>query len=183
MHISVFFLFIIYAVLGSATSAFAPSYVKRGAQQNATLYAYGVNTPQWPIAYGRTDGLYITQTPDDNNNNLLPMSWNLPAITDENWIVNATFVNGTSAGSLFTKPENNYCVGVLPITRISRINGTVSGFALFASQLVYNNNTQLQAQFWAQETDTNGIYALTWNSGGNMQNGSFPVVVKASESS
>ena len=111
------------------------------------------------------------------------MSWNLASITDENWVANATYVNGTSAGSLFIRPENNDRVGVLPITRISRFNGTVSGFALFASQLVYNNNTELQAQFWAQETDMNSTYALTWNSGEGMQNGSFPVVVKASESS
>ena len=58
MHLSVFFLLILYVVLGSATPAFAPNHVKRGAQQNATLYAYGANTPQWPIAYGRTDSEY-----------------------------------------------------------------------------------------------------------------------------
>lgn len=104
-------------------------------------------------------------------------------MTDGNWIVNGTFVKGTSAGSLFIKSEDNDCVGVLPIARVSRINGTVSGFALFASQLVYNNDTQLEAQFWEQGTDTNGTYALTWNSGGDIQNGSFPVVVKASGNS
>ncbi|KAI9933909.1 hypothetical protein MW887_004981 [Aspergillus wentii] len=125
--------------------------------------------------------LYITQTPDDNTANLTPVSWNLPSITDENWIVNGSFVNGTSAGSLYIKPEDNYCLGLLPMARASQLNGTVSGFALFASQLVFNNNTDLEAQFWAQSTGTEGIYSLIWNIGGNVASGSFPVVVKASE--
>ena len=29
---------------------------KRGAETNATLYAYGADTPAWPIAYGVDDG-------------------------------------------------------------------------------------------------------------------------------
>ena len=120
-----------------------------------------MSAPCHPSVTDRTGLFYSTQTQDDNDSNLLPMLWNLPAITDENWITNEPFVNGTSAGFFFIKYEGNSCVGVLPITRISRINETVSGFALFASQLVYNNNTQLEAQFRAQETDTNGTYALT----------------------
>ncbi|KAJ5640191.1 uncharacterized protein N7484_008053 [Penicillium longicatenatum] len=63
------------------------------------------------------------------------------------------------------------------------INGTVSGSALFASQLVYNNNTLLEAQFWARETDVDSVYGLTWTLDDSSPNGEFPVVVKASEDS
>ncbi|KAE8416032.1 hypothetical protein BDV36DRAFT_284903 [Aspergillus pseudocaelatus] len=158
-------------------------HVKRGSEQNATLYAYGANSSAWPIAYGVNDGLlYIAQNPDNQSADLTPMYWDLPSITDECWIVNGSFVNGTRAGSLYIKPEDDNAIGVMPFARAAAINGTVTGFALFASQLVYNNNTELQAQFWAQATDNDGVYCLVWvEDGGQIESGSFPVVVKGSE--
>lgn len=48
---------------------------------------------------------------------------------------------------MYIMPEEDYAVGVLPMTTIAYLNGTVSGFALSASQLVYNKNTFLEAQF------------------------------------
>ncbi|EKG20458.1 Glycoside hydrolase family 12 [Macrophomina phaseolina MS6] len=157
---------------------------KRKAETNATLLAYGLNSSAWPIAYGLSDGnLYITQNPDDYSANLAPVTWDLPSITGENWIVNATFANGTSAGSLYLRPESSNAVGLLPMTYITRINGTVSGFALFATQLVYNNNTYLEAQFWAEPTKTSGVYSLVWNSDGMAAVAeSYPVVIKGVES-
>lgn len=77
--------------------------------------------------------------------------------------------------------EDFDAVGVAEFAATSEINGTVSGFALFATQLVYNNNFELELQFWAQSTDTDGIYALMWNSDGDLQDDSFPVTLKASE--
>lgn len=58
---------------------------------------------------------------------------------------------------------------------------TVTGFGLFATQLVYNNDSNLESQFWAQATATDGIYALMWNTVGDLQDDSFPVTVKAVE--
>lgn len=80
------------------------------------------------------------------------MFWDLAAITGENWIANATF-----------------------------LNGTVSGFALFATQLVYNNNSYLEAQFWAKPTATDGIFSLCWIVDNVAEEGSFPVVIKGVE--
>ncbi|KAJ9144625.1 hypothetical protein NKR23_g5995 [Pleurostoma richardsiae] len=169
-----------HACLGSALSI--RSNVKRGAETNATLYAYGANTSAWPIAYGLSDGLlYITETPDNADANLTPLSWDLASITGENWIANATFLNGTSAGSMYILPQENNAVGVLPMARATDVNGTVSGFALFASQLVYNNNTYLEAQFWGRPTETSGIYSLCWIVDGAPEEGSFPVVIKGVE--
>lgn len=123
--------------------------------------------------------MYITETPDDSAANVTPLTWDLASITSECWIANATFVNGTAAGSLFI--EQNNALGVLPFTRIAYVNGSVSGFALFASQLVYNNNTALEAQFWAKSTNTSGVYGLIWTPDGDTPTGDFPVVLKASE--
>ncbi|KAL4947055.1 hypothetical protein BDW69DRAFT_190549 [Aspergillus filifer] len=182
----------LYLLLLSQINLIAASrhhHEKRGAETNATLYAYGADTPAWPIAYGVDDGrLYITQDPTNTttttNLNLLPLTWDLAAITDENWIANATFPNSTSAGSMYflqNEDDSNYAVGVLPLTRFAYVNGTVSGFALFATQLVYNNETLLQAQFWATKTDTESVYGLVWTVDDEMPAGEFPVVVKAVE--
>jgi hypothetical protein len=56
--------------------------------------------------------------------------------------------------------DQNNKMGVLPTAQATGINGTVSGFALFATQLVYNNNNYLEAQFWVQPSETDGIYSL-----------------------
>lgn len=84
---------------------------------------------------------------------------------------------------MYIKPEQGNAVGILPQTRVAYFNGTVSGFALFATQLVYNNNTLLEAQFWAKSTNTSGVYGLMWTLDDSEPNGDFPVVVKASEDS
>jgi hypothetical protein len=79
--------------------------------------------------------------------------------------------------------DEDYAVGILPEPSVAYVNGTVTGFALFASQLVYNNNTLLQAQFWAKATDDESIYGLVWVTDDGEQDADFPVVVKASEGS
>lgn len=128
--------------------------------------------------------LYIAQDPENTAADLTPMSWDLPSITDECWIVNGTFMNGTRAGSLYIRPDSNNCLGVLPFAQAKGVNGVVTGFGLFASQLVYNNDTQLEAQFWASKTDTEDVYKLVWvEDSSQIASESFPVVVKASEDS
>lgn len=74
-------------------------------------------------------------------------------------------------------------VGVSPTANVAYRNGSVSGFAMFASQLVYNNNSTLESQFWAQSTSTDDVYALMWNTEGELQNNSFPVILKATSDS
>lgn len=97
--------------------------------------------------------------------------------------MNGTLSNGTSAGSLYIIPQAFNAVGVRDAAGLSDINGTTTGFGLFATQLVYNNDSELESQFWAQSTATEGIYALMWNTAGELQENSFPVTVKASEGS
>lgn len=103
------------------------------------------------------------------------------SITSENWVANGTLSNGTSAGSLYLTPGGFQAVGVRQEATASSFNETVTGFGLFATQLVYNNDSNLESQFWAQATVTDGIYALMWNAGGDLQDNSFPVTVKAVE--
>lgn len=102
-------------------------------------------------------------------------------VTSENWQANATLSNGTAAGSLYIVPEAFNAVGVRDSAGVLEMNGTDTGFALFGTQLVYNNNSVIESQFWAQSTATEGIYALKWNTDGAMKENSFPVMVKAVE--
>lgn len=106
------------------------------------------------------------------------MTWDVPFVSDENWIVNATLPNGTALGSLYIRSDQDNAVGVLPTTADSGLDGTITGFARFAWQLVYNNNTLLDSKFWAEPTDTDGVYALVWSSDGDLQDGSYDVVVE-----
>ncbi|KAL4934677.1 uncharacterized protein BDV17DRAFT_286360 [Aspergillus undulatus] len=181
-HRSIIPFLILQAVVGASFQHLQ----KRGGQTNATLYAYGANSSAWPIAYNVDDAhLYITEDPSITSSelNLTPLTWDLASITDESWIANATFANGTEAGSMYILDQENYAVGVLPITRLAYVNGTVSGFALFASQLVFNNDTLLQAQFWGRRTGVESVYGLVWTVDDGAPAGEFPVVVKASEDS
>ncbi|KAJ0422379.1 hypothetical protein BJY00DRAFT_311100 [Aspergillus carlsbadensis] len=178
--------FYLFLLLQGTLVAALHRHERRAAETNATLYAYAADTPAWPIAYGVGDGhLYITQDPSTTTTNasLVPLLWDLASITGECWIANATFVNGTSAGSMYFLEDEDYAVGVLPQTRLAYVNDTVTGFALFASQLVYNNNTLLQAQFWAKATDVESVYALVWVTDDASPDAEFPVVVKAEEDS
>ncbi|KAK2599483.1 hypothetical protein N8I77_011234 [Diaporthe amygdali] len=154
--------------------------MKRSIVSDVVLYAYGQGATDWPLSYGLNDSkLYITSSPEDTAANLAPVKWSLSSITDENWMANATLANGTSLGSLYIMHSDAFnSVGVSPVATISKMNGTVTGFGLFATQLVYNDNSNLESQFWAQSTSTDGIYALMWNADGGMQDNSFPVLLK-----
>ncbi|KAL2272219.1 hypothetical protein FJTKL_07200 [Diaporthe vaccinii] len=154
--------------------------VKRSIVSDVVLYAYGQGAADWPISYGLNDSkLYVTANPENTAANLAPVKWSLSAITDENWMANATLANGTDIGSLYIMHQDPFnSVGVSEVATISQMNGTVTGFGLFATQLVYNDNSNLESQFWAQSTSTDGIYSLKWNADGGMQDNSFPVLLK-----
>lgn len=102
-------------------------------------------------------------------------------ITSENWVANGTLSNGTSVGSLYLTPGGFQAVGVREEAVASSSNESTTGFGLFGTQVVYNNDSYIESQFWAQSTATDGIYALMWNTVGDLEDKSFPVTVKAAE--
>jgi hypothetical protein len=79
--------------------------------------------------------------------------------------------------------DEDYAVGIFPQPRAAYVNGTVTGFALFASQLIHNKHTLLQAEFWAKATDNGSVFALVWVTDDGEPDAGFRVVVKASEGS
>lgn len=63
-------------------------------------------------------------------------------------MANATLANGTDIGSLYIMHQDPFnSVGVSLVATINEMNGTVTGFGLFATKLVYNDNSNLESQF------------------------------------
>lgn len=59
MHVpKLFYCFLVQACWSNALAS-PSSHVKRAAETNATLYAYGMNASSWPIAYGLDDGMCL----------------------------------------------------------------------------------------------------------------------------
>lgn len=92
-------------------------------------------------------------------------------------------MNGTSAGSLTITDSDDNAMGLTQTPQAVTVNQTTYGWALFATQLVYNNNSQLEAQFWAKPSEWEDTYLLFWNADDLVSTGSFPVVVKGVENS
>lgn len=82
---------------------------------------------------------------------------------------------------MYIMRESFNAVGMSPFADVDGLGGSAEGFALFATQLVYNNNSTLESQFWAQSTTTDGVYSLMWNPTATVETDSFPVVLKATE--
>ena len=59
MHVSNLFYYFLVQACWSYALASPSHHVKRSAETNATLYAYGVNASSWPIAYGLDDGMCL----------------------------------------------------------------------------------------------------------------------------
>lgn len=72
--------------------------------------------------------LYVFFKPTNAAANLVPVTWDVASITGENWVANATLLNGTSPGSLYIMHEAFDAVGVSNFAAISSLGGKVTGF-------------------------------------------------------
>jgi hypothetical protein len=101
--------------------------------------------------------------------------------TNEECLGNATISNSTTVGSLYIVPDSTTyaSAGFVQSNSTTNVTGAVtSGFALFGGQVVFIDDSVYEAQFWAQTTDTDGVWSLKWNSDGSSQTDSTPVVIK-----
>ncbi|KAI3392040.1 hypothetical protein diail_6314 [Diaporthe ilicicola] len=148
-----------------------------------TVGAQAPKTGQLKVGY-EADILGLTANPVEDVRVLQDKDNINPSINDENWMADATNSNGTDLGSLFITHEMAFnSVGVSPVAPIRKMNGSVTGFGIFGTQLVYNDNYNLSSQFWAQESNTDGIYSLMWIADGGMQDGTFLVLLKYTSTS
>jgi hypothetical protein len=102
----------------------------------------------------------------------------LPDTLDTSIAWNATLNStGASAGQFYIVDNGFSSVGFLS-SNSTVSNATTTGFTLFGGQVVFQSATALEAQFWAQTTSEDGVWALMWNEPGTNQENSTPVVLK-----
>lgn len=183
-------LFNLLAVLALSTvssAAWLPQ--KRSSESGITLYAYGTAGNGASIWYA--DGLAyfgggdagfdasvktnisFTLDPDDTT-----VAWTIQPNTTTN--PNVSF-NETL--DLYIVPTDGSFVqaGFASENSSSLPTGAVTtGFAFFGTSVAYAaSESDYEMMFWANETTTNGVFALYWNAGSSSApNSSFAVVVK-----
>jgi hypothetical protein len=95
---------------------------------------------------------------------------------------NGTINNSTSVGSFYIVNDNTSYVqaGFVPSNGSTAVEGAATvGFSMFGGQVVFiDSDGNYLSQFWAQETHTDGVWSLVWNSAGSSQSNSVPVTVK-----
>lgn len=92
-----------------------------------------------------------------------------------------TLANGTSAGNMSIKPGGGLFDNVKVVSNgTSFVNETVYGLTVYGKQLVYYDESSLQAEFWARPTVVDGhtIWTLLWNSDNENESDTTPVAIK-----
>ncbi|KAN0099925.1 hypothetical protein V8E51_013700 [Hyaloscypha variabilis] len=173
MHLPTFLTLLPF--LAFSTAKPHPFVTRQTTTTSATIYAYGTNISGLPLVYGLSDGLaYIADT-SSFPSTLSAITWDITTDTSTAW--NATTSNSTSVGSFFITPGSSLgAVGFTSANTTSAV--TTTGFSLFGEQVVFVNGSTYESQFWASSTDTDGVWALYWNSDGIEEGSSVPVVLK-----
>lgn len=100
---------------------------------------------------------------------------------DEQRLGNATISNSTDVGTFYIVPDSSTydSAGFVQNNQTTNVTDAVTtGLALFGGQVIFIDDSVYKAQFWAQTTDTAGVWSLKWNSDGSSQVDSTPVVIK-----
>jgi hypothetical protein len=65
-------------------------------------------------------------------------------------------------------------------TSTAPTGAVTTGFTFFGTNVAYvGNDSSIQLQFWAQETNTTDVWALMWNAAGIAEDRSIPVTLKS----
>ncbi|CZR56711.1 uncharacterized protein PAC_06600 [Phialocephala subalpina] len=154
-----------------------PHHSKRAVTTGVQLYAYGTNISGLPLYYGVNDGLaYIGDNPPSTYSNL---TWDIDSTGSLPW--NATISNSSQVGTFYivTTTSSYEQAGFISKNQTTNItDAATTGFAMFGGQVVYIDDSEYEAQFWAETTSTTGVWSLKWNTDGTSEDNSTPVVIK-----
>ncbi|KAH8652633.1 hypothetical protein BGZ60DRAFT_419944 [Tricladium varicosporioides] len=126
-------------------------------------------------AYASFGLAYIATDPPSNYSSV---TLDIANTGDVTW--NATVSNTTDAGVFYIVDSGFSAAGFVSSNTTAPDGALTVGFSMFGSQVVYISGSNLEAQFWAQETGEDGVWALMWNTNGTSQDGSVPIVLKKS---
>lgn len=95
--------------------------------------------------------------------------------TTQQWLFPSLFINNSS-GSF--EPA-----GFISASEASGNDSiTTAGFQTYGAYLMWlDSNDKLQSQWWAEETSTDGIYRVLWNTDGVESDSAIPVAIKSTK--
>ncbi|RYP34496.1 hypothetical protein DL767_004272 [Monosporascus sp. MG133] len=166
-------------VLGAAVNA-ATIHSRTDSREDIGLFAYGEGIGGLPVFYN--EGLaFITDLGTANTTDMVPV---LFTFSDTTLIAQPNTTSNNSLSSLgfesavFAIPADDASSRQICFLGNETSNGaTTSGFGFFG-QLVFleGSDGSLQTQFYAQPTDTEGIWALAWDNAD--AEGAVPVAIR-----
>lgn len=107
---------------------------------------------------------------------LSSIAWDVTTDSTTTWNVSTS--NSTSVGNFFIDTSTYAPAGFTSTNTTLSTNTTTTGFSLFGGQVVFVVDSQYESQFWAQTTDTDGVWAVYWNANATAEDNSVPIVVK-----
>jgi len=163
---------------------------KRSTESGIFLYGYGSNAagdgPNGaPIFYA--DGLaYLGTT---GSPSWTSVATNVTFILDPDDTTSAWTIQPNSTSVTFNATESIYIVptsGEFTQVGFASSNDSLptgavtTGFSFYGTAVAYAaSESDYELMFWANATNTSGIYALYWNAGSNdTLDGAFPVTIK-----
>lgn len=88
-------------------------------------------------------------------------------------------LNGTNdTASFYIIPDGDgYVQAGFTVNGTTPVGAQTLGFVLYGSDIMFKSGDTYLYQFWAQNTST-GQWNLTWNTDGDSEDGSVPVMLK-----
>ncbi|KAH8895523.1 hypothetical protein GQ53DRAFT_792608 [Thozetella sp. PMI_491] len=145
--------------------------------EGVTIYAYGDNISGLPIYAGANGTAYIA----DSTADLIPLSWNITGGGSAPWNVTANETSDFADLSQFyiVTSDNAYePAGFVPPNGTIPDGAEVLGFATYGTFVMFLSGSNYLSQFWAQTSDTDGVWTLKWNQDGSSQDDSVAVTLK-----
>ncbi|RYP04280.1 hypothetical protein DL764_004543 [Monosporascus ibericus] len=167
-------------VLGAAVNA-ATIHSRADPRENIGLYAYGAGIGGLPVFYN--DGLaFITDLGTANTTSMVPVRFTFSDTTftaQPNITSNNSSFPGFESAVFGIPPDGASSRQAIFLGNDTSNGETTSGFGFFG-QIVFleGSDASLQTEFYAEPTDTEGIWALTWDDAD--AEGAVPVTVKDS---
>ncbi|KAJ4393478.1 hypothetical protein N0V93_002690 [Gnomoniopsis smithogilvyi] len=165
----------------SLAGAVTPLPTHKRATGDIDLYAYGTGISGLEL-WGGSDGKAYIATSDigQANSSLLQLIWASPS-ADSSWQVtqgrNGTTTTLTDFYIVTTSDAFEDC-GFQGSNETAPSGASMTGFMKYGSQIIWSSGDDYVSQFWAQETETDGLYKLKWNSAGVDRADSVPVTIK-----
>ncbi|CAK7206292.1 hypothetical protein SEUCBS139899_009080 [Sporothrix eucalyptigena] len=155
------------------------------------LYAYGTNISGLPI-YAGSDNLAYLAT-DDAASNFTAVTWTIDTTGTDAWTVSANTTAATnsstlSSGSTFyvvtdSSSDDSFAqAGFVSDASDAPSGATTTGIVTYGPYVMILEDTDDKdtyvSEFWATQSDTDGVWTLMWNEAGTAQDNSVPVTLK-----